>query len=372
MKDRELRPELQVLLACARPAPDAARLAAALAGPLDWERLLALCTRHALLPVVERRLQGLEVPPGARERLGRAARTALAQSLMLAEELRRVLAELRARAIPALAYKGPALALQVHGDVALRSFRDLDVLVTRADFFRARDALFDLGYRAGDTISGAQEEALLRSECDQTLVHAGSGAIVELHWAVTPPHFSFPLTTEELLRHAVTVELSGLPVSAPAPEDLLLLLAMNGAKDLWTRLEPAALVAALLGRPLDWPRVAARARRLRAERMLALAVALARELLDAPAPPLDLDAPAALVGEARANLLDDAPNPTLWQIARFRLRAREHWADGLRYCALRALQPTAADAPPWPRRWWPVAFARRPFRLLRALARNRA
>lgn len=369
-----LAPEMQLLLACAAPAPDAARIEAAVRAPIDWERFLSLCARHAVLPLVERRLQAVpSVPAAARERLGRAARAALAQSLMLTEELRRILADLRVRAIPALAYKGPALALQVHGDTTLRSFRDLDLLVTRSDFFRAREALSGLGYRPSDAISGAQEEALLRSECDQPLVHAGSGAIVELHWAVTPPHFSFPLATEELLRRAVSIDLSGLPVPAPSPEDLLLLLAMNGAKDLWTRLEPACLVAALLERQLDWPRVAALARALRAERLLALALTLARELLGARVPPLELPADAALpalVAQARGNLLDEHPNPGLMAIARFRLRSREHWADGLRYCALRALLPTPADAPPWPRRWWPVAFARRPFRLLRTLTRN--
>ena len=40
-----------------------------------------------------------------------------------------------------VAYKGPALAAQLYGDVTLRTFRDLDVLVTRADFPRARQAL---------------------------------------------------------------------------------------------------------------------------------------------------------------------------------------------------------------------------------------
>jgi len=369
-----------VLLACARRPLDAARtesVTAVLRGPFDWERLLALCTRHALLPLVDRHLQGFGdlVPAAARERFGRAARAALAQSVILTEELRRVLADFRTRAIPALAYKGPALAVQLHGDVTLRTFRDLDVLVTRTDFFRARQALTELGYHPGDAISGAQEEALLRSECDQTLIHASSGAIVELHWAVTPPHFSFPLPTEELLRRAVAVELSGLAVSAPGPEDLLLLLAMNGAKDLWTRLEPASLIAVLIERGLDWKQVETLARDLRARRMLALALTLARDLLGAAPPPIASDDPAlpALVEEARARLLDDqGPGPGLLDIARFRLRSREHWADRVRYCALRAVLPTPADAPPWPRRWWPVAFARRPWRLLRAAVRNEA
>jgi hypothetical protein len=364
-----------LLLACARPVMGAAQrdvAAGLLRGPVDWDLLLLLATRHALVPLVERQLAthfaGF-VPAPVRDRLGRAARAALARSVMLTEELLRVLAALRTSGVPALAYKGPALAHQIYGDVTLRTFRDLDVLVTRADFFRARAALEALGYRASPSLTAAQEEALMRSECDQALVHETSGALVELHWAVTPPHFSFPLETEALLARAVTVELAGVPVAAPGPEDLLLLLAMNGAKDLWTRLEPAALIAALLARGLDCAPVLARARTLRAERMLALGLTLAAELFGVVPPELLRERPdpglAALVREARARLLsDEGPGPGLLEIARFRLRTREHWADRLRYCALWAITPTPADAPPVPRPLWPVAYAWRPLRLL--------
>jgi hypothetical protein len=372
---RALEPELRVLLACARPSVDENAVAACLRAPLRWEHLIALCARHAVLPLVQRQLDtrfAPLVPATAREPLGRAARAALARSVMLSEELRRSMAALRAGGVSALAYKGPALALQVHGDITLRTYRDLDILVTRRAFGRARELLGGLGYRAA-SLSGAQEEALLRSECDQALVHESSGAMIELHWAVTPPHFSFPLTTEELLARAVTIDLAGLPVAAPSREDLVLLLAMNAAKDLWSRLEPACLIAALLP-AVDLERVRALARRLRSERMLLLGLEVARRLLDAAVPALPADPTrAALADEAEARLLDQAPPPpSLLDVARFRWRSREHWSDRARYGVLRALQPTTADAPALPRRFWPVAFALRPWRLARAALRNEA
>jgi hypothetical protein len=341
----------------------------------DWSHLQALCVRHGVLPLVARQLEAhfsAAVPAEARADLGRAARAALGRSLVLAEELRRVLADLRARGIPALAYKGPALAVQLYGDVAARTFRDLDVLVRRADFPAARAALVELGYGPHPPLTGAQEEALLRSECDQALIHEGCGAVVELHWAVTPPFFSFALTPEELLDRAVEIPLGGQSVAAPGREDLLLLLALNGAKDLWLALEPACLIAELVAGPLDWDLALALARRLRAERLLLLGLSLAGQLLGAPLPErirrrASEPAVAALAAEAAARLLDERrPAPGLLEIARFRAGSRERWADRLRYFVLWAGTPTRDDCAvlPLPRRFWGAAYAIRPLRLL--------
>jgi hypothetical protein len=75
-------------------------------------------------------------------------------------------------------------------------------------------------------------------------------------------------------------------VKCLAPEDLLLALAVHGTKHLWERLAWVCDVAALLNsRPsLDWDFVRSRARESRVERMLHLALLLARGLAGAELP----------------------------------------------------------------------------------------
>ena len=63
--------------------------------------------------------------------------------------------------ITAIPYKGPALALQVYGDLKLRSFVDLDVLVRRSDAARAGTLLAARGYRPHLQLSPAQESIAL-------------------------------------------------------------------------------------------------------------------------------------------------------------------------------------------------------------------
>src|SRR6185369_1445453 len=113
-------------------------------------------------------------------------------------------------------------------------------------FARARAALVQAGFRPRAPLSPAQDRAARATECDEGLVHAERGTLVELHWAVAPPYFSFPLSTEELLARAVPIDVLGFAAVAPCREDLVMLLAMNGTKDLWRRIEPACLLAELM------------------------------------------------------------------------------------------------------------------------------
>jgi hypothetical protein len=345
---------------------------------LDWDLLLQLAVRHSVVPLLYKRLvdcAGDSAPVSFQTGLRRAYLASVSRALLLTEELRRVLEHLRMRKIQALAYKGPALAAQLYGDASVRSYQDLDLLVRPADFAAARRALAEVGYFPRETLTGAQERAALHTECDQPLIQERRGTVLELHWAVAPPYFSFALSTDELLARAVAVELPGFVAAAPGPEDLLLLLAMNATKDLWMRLEPACLMARLLRvHPnLNWPLVIARARALHAERMLALALCLTAEFLGTPLPEgvqplvrkeLGLQ---SLMNAARRHLLDDRqPAPGPLPATLFRLRARERWTDRARYCLLRGLLPTSADCAslPFPPPLWPAAALVRPFRLL--------
>ena len=80
--------------------------------------------------------------------------------------------------------------------------------------------------------------------------------------------------------------LHGSEVRCLAPEDLLLALAVHGTKHLWERLAWVCDVAALLNSRAapDWDFVLRRARESRVERMLYLALRLARGLLGAELP----------------------------------------------------------------------------------------
>jgi len=186
-------------------------------------------------------------------------------------------------------YKGPVLAASVYGDLALRQFSDLDILVCERDVPRAKELLLSQGYRSHIQLSGEQESTYLQSHREYQFVRDDDRVMVELQWGITA-HWqimsSFPLDFEYLWDRLKAVSLAGTTVRTLAPEDLLLILCVHGSSHLWRRLSWLCDVAELVRthQEVDWERLVERARVLGGERMLLLGLALASDLLGTTLP----------------------------------------------------------------------------------------
>ncbi len=356
----ELKPrnEFELLTCLARVElreRHAERARVLIARGIEWDGFLDLSWRHGLMPLTNRHLLNSfadAVPAEHLKRIREDFRHNAARNLLLTNELCEMLDALGAQGLGARPLKGPALARQVYGDIKLRSFVDLDLLVRAADATRAGEVLASLGYRPHLQLSPAQEAMLSRSECDRVYLREGRNLMCELHWAVTPPYFSVPLRTEAIFSDLTRIELCGREVAVPSDEIMLLLLCVNGAKDLWRSLEHVSAVAELARtRPaLRWERVMKLAEEVGARRMLLLGLHLARALLEAPLP-RELEAEMAadkeikILGEEAVARMAEAGGrePGLAEKTSFRVRARERWRDRVRYCALRLFTPTYKD-----------------------------
>jgi hypothetical protein len=287
------RPESELLLLCAHRGGEAGeaneRLRELSRGVIDWDYLYRLASRHALLPLLCRGLEAAAVEEAPREfrvRLRENYRANAARNTLLAGELLRAARAFEAAGVPLLAYKGPALALQAYGELRLRRFVDLDVIVRRRDVARAGELLLSLGFRKPERLTPAHEKFLLRRQHNLAFTREEGGLIVELHWEVAPaPYASVPID-EMVWERAAAVRLFGGEVRCLSHEDLLSALCVHGTKHLWERLGWVCDVAALVNSQpdLDWALVSRRARDSGVERMLHLGLRLARGLLGAILP----------------------------------------------------------------------------------------
>jgi hypothetical protein len=333
---------------------------------LDWAFLRRQANRHGILPLAQTHLSSLDsgaLSAGIPEAWREDARRAAAFNLFLARRLGDLLARLDAAGVSALAYKGPALALEAYGDLGLRPSLDLDLLVRTAQAASARRLLGALGFRPA-SLEGMPEDVLLRTQCEQAWADPAGALFVDLHWGVAPPSFSAAVDLEGLWRRRRRIPWMGREIALPSPEDLLILLCIHGGKHCWSRLlwvsDVAALAQAHPG--LDWAAVEGRASAWGVRRLLDLGPALARDLLGADLPPRTDPALPSLVAEVRRHLFADpagAPDPL--GIFRFHLAARERWRDRARVCLRQGFFPNERDAA-----WCPPL---RPFRRVHALLR---
>jgi hypothetical protein len=200
------------------------------------------------------------------------------RNLFLAGTLRTLLRLLEAHHIPAIPYKGPVLAALAYGDLALRQFSDLDMLVHPRDFHRAQELFSAQGYRRVQTYGW-----------EVSWVDKHMRVCVDLHQGITPWYFPCPFDFAPVWERRQPLALAGTTVSTLSSEDTLLLLCVQVAKDGWDRrirLAKICDIAAMLcaHQPLDWERVMQEARRWRSQRMFAFGLHLARELLGTALP----------------------------------------------------------------------------------------
>jgi hypothetical protein len=382
------RPEIELLLCCARTRTDptsADRLRALLREEIDWAYLLQTANRHRVAPLLYWNLNAAcpeVVPTNVLHQLREHFYANNMRNLFLIGELLKLLNIFEAQGIPVIPYKGPTLAASVYGNVALREFGDLDILVHKHDLPRARQQLISLGYWLADRLTESQEAAFLASQREYVFVHDDNGSVVELHWAVAPRSYSFPLDPEHLWTRLRKLPLGGSTVLSFSPEDLLLILCAHGSKHFWHRLSWVCDIAELvrLCNTMDWEQLMTRASEVGAKRMLFLGLFLASELLAA-------QLPERIVREVRTDLKTRAlarqVQEWLFQegnghsgiLAKgqleesrfhpFRVKVRERLRDKIRYCAYTALAPTVED---WnfivlPKPFSPFYYVLRPVRL---------
>jgi hypothetical protein len=352
------RPEWQLLLDVARVSLEsdrAERLRALARRPLDWDWLRRTAAAQGTTALLYWHLgrAAPESPPApVHDELRRWFHDNACRNLLFAGELIRLLDLFAAHGVRALPFKGPTLAAQAYGNLALRQFVDLDLLVAPADLARARELLAGQGYRSGLALAPGEQDAYLASIGQMPFVRPHPPCMVELHARIAPRDFHFPLDLERLWPRLRSVSLSGKRVPALAAEDLLLVLCAHGAKHGWACLGWVCDVAELLRTHpgMGWPAVLDEARFVRCERVLLLGLLLSHEFLEAPVPD-DLvrrarAAPAvpALLSQVRRQMFrEGAAGPPGFRNALFHLRARERFGDGLRYALSLALTPTVAD-----------------------------
>ncbi len=353
-----LRREIDVLVACARfrLAPDeVARVRSLLAQGVDWEYLITAAQNHGLSPLLASQIKRHftdAFPLEVTARLLALSQQTAARSLLLTAELVRILDLFAQHQIPALAYKGPALASLLYSNVALRDFCDLDILVPERDVLRAKEQLMAEGYRPELPLTARQESAYLTEAASYDFLSPDRLCRVEIHWQAVARYCSVALQPARLWDRRSEVSVGGRHVSAPSAEDLLQWLSVHGAKHCWSRIGWISDLAELIAsRPaLDWDGILREARDARIERMLLLGVHLAHRLFQAPLPTpvtrlLDSHPEIARLEErVYAQWTDpSASEPGLLARSRFFLRARESWSDRVRYLFRFAFTPTPGD-----------------------------
>jgi len=370
-------PEEEVILSALRAGRGwEDRVREALRREPDWDLLRRTAADHGVLPFLYARLKETAqdlVPQAEMERWKGLYQANARRNLVLTARLLKVLRVFEEHGIRAVPYKGPALAEAAYGDVALRTFCDLDLLVRERDLPKVKELLGTGGFRQRYAFTERQEKAFRKRTCEYTF-EAGNGEILlDVHWR---------LAGRYMLRKDIggvwdrigAGRLGGGNVLLLSDEDTLLMLCLNGTFHLWTRLGSVCDVARFLEARagIDLPGVLRTAEESGLRRAVLLGLGLARDLLGAELPEgigeeIEKDrAVGTLRAHVRSTLFRREAEPGFRETAGFQLKAKDRFADKVGYVMIRALLPTVEDWErlPLPDSLYFLYFLYRPLRLL--------
>jgi hypothetical protein len=326
----------------------------------DWNEILVLAEFHGVLPLAARNLSKNDhrraLPPEIQHALRSAQEESLRRSLWFTAELSRIMQHLERRQLRAVPFKGPVLARTLYRDPGLRSYSDLDFLISPDDFERARQALAEIGYHPATDLTPAVERFWLRKGYERSFDGAAGKHLVELQWALLSYFYAVDLDVNDLLARSERIDIGSCEVPCLSPNDLLLVLCLHAAKHLWTRLIWLSDIAETLRtQTIDYEVVFPRARSLGIARILGVSFWLVKNVLRAelPKPAEELIAEEAIASDPRVPALGREFAERLARGAtydfesteyfRLILKLRERRADRFRYLYRLAGTPGVGD-----------------------------
>jgi hypothetical protein len=268
--------ENELLLCIARREPTNPR------EHLDWDYVFTTAQAHGFLPLLHKHLTNADVPGHVLSRLKRESVANSQTILHLIGKQLRVHKLFKENGIPVALFKGPLLAQMAYGDFSLRQAGDIDILIDRQHFARARSLLESLGYEMYPKLTSSQLASHLNNHCEIQFVRDEWFTVVDLHWDLAPRSFVFKVKADEVMSRLQPVSLAGTVVETFSAEDSVLYQSMHGAKHLWRCLEwITALSETIRATPsIDWDVVVARAMQAHATRILALGLRLVENFSD--------------------------------------------------------------------------------------------
>jgi hypothetical protein len=368
-----LRPEEDLLICCSRTDIDLGRaehIKALLREDIDWSYLIQSALRHGLLPLLYRNLKATNqdsIPNGVLEELRKNFLINVSRNIYLTEELIKLLHLFEKDRIPAITYKGPIMAACVYGDITLRQFCDLDILIQDSDVPRVRELLVGQGYHPTLIFNNAaEEEAYFRSPYKRSLhfVREDRKVPLDLHWGIESKYLSFS-SDLDVFKHLEQTFLNGYPIKTINIDYLIFLICLHGAQHAWAQLNWICDIAELirLRKDIDWVQAVDHASGLGIHRMVSCGLLLASQLLGAElgeetllrmkVDPFIQSTTDQIIRKLFPKTED---KPGRFEREIFYLRIMERLKDKARYCFNLVMVPTHAE-------WSTISLSKRLFSL---------
>ena len=262
---------------------------------MDQQLLTTMAISHGILPLVYKSIKEFNANAPSGNALGvheilpafkQQYLNIASRNMLMSAELIRIMKLLDENNIEALAFKGPALSQMAYGDITLRQYVDLDILVDEKHTFKAGELISSSNYIPDSDINFLKNEKLLEVSSDLGFSNERNNIYIELHWKLFRKKFSKTMNELNIRSNHTSIEIQGKKIKTLQTDLLLVYLCSHGSKHMWERIEWITDIDRLIRnvQSINWEEVWEYARKMHSINTLLLGLSLSQGLFDTDLP----------------------------------------------------------------------------------------
>lgn len=230
--EKTMSPQDHIILLSAKIHPSVEELEALnaqLALVVDWEEVVLNVIERGLGPLFYTKLSKLPnqtlIPNVNKEQLKQAYYKTLSRGMLMYSVFSKAVEALNANNIKVIVLKGAYLSEKLYGDIALRQFSDIDLLVKEEDGVNCIKVLDQIGFKPfGNSVKDIIRE---HTGIVHYLPMVLNGVSIEIHINLHLKSNDYNIKVDEFIDSAIPVSISGANVYALNTYDLLIHLCVH-------------------------------------------------------------------------------------------------------------------------------------------------
>ena len=254
---------------------------------LEWDVLLRSAIKHGVAPLVYQRVKNLDnIPKDILAGFSQAYYGNILRNARYYEELAKIIKQFQDNDIEVIVLKGAYLAKTVYESDALRFIGDMDLMVKVADLAKTQNLLLKLGYKQKKHNLTIEEQCSIHHHL---IDFKKEGTFnIDLHWNLG---LTFKINPEMLWQAAQPCTIGNIKAQCLSPEDLLFHACFHAgyANNFHGMRFLYDIENTIAHFEIDWNLLFERACQWKAEKVIYLALYIAKDCLAAQVPDKVLD-----------------------------------------------------------------------------------
>jgi len=205
------------------------------------------------------------------------------QNMLMTSELVKIITLLDDNNIEAVPFKGPLLSHTAYGNITLRQYADLDILVDEDLLDQAVALLYQHDYLYDEK---EYQHIINNKSIFHDISLTKSSVSFELHWRLFSDEFTIDLNSINLKENLIEVSMANYKFKSFKNEMLIIYLVTHGAKHNWERVEWLLDIAKIIqNHSINWQELSQLMKRTKTEKILLSTLYLCHTILALQLPP---------------------------------------------------------------------------------------